>query len=54
MKRGDRLSISYAGGGGYGPPEKRDRAKVAADLEDGLISADAARAIYRFSPERKR
>jgi len=51
MKCGDRLKISYAGGGGYGVPEKRDRAAVAADLEDGLISEAAARAIYGLKPE---
>ncbi len=29
-----------------GDPKARDRAAVAADLRDGLISADAARDVY--------
>ncbi len=29
-----------------GDPRARDRAAVAADLRDGLISADAARDVY--------
>ncbi|MFI5011615.1 MAG: hydantoinase B/oxoprolinase family protein [Hyphomicrobiales bacterium] len=47
LRRGDRLSLDYAGGGGYGPPSDRDAAAVAADLRDGYISQDAAREIYR-------
>ncbi|MBI2526623.1 MAG: hydantoinase B/oxoprolinase family protein [Candidatus Rokubacteria bacterium] len=45
---GDRLTIHYAGGGGYGPPTERARALVARDLRDELISAEAARAIYGY------
>jgi N-methylhydantoinase B len=48
LKRGDRLNLDYAGGGGYGPPGERDAAAVAADLRDGFISEDAAKAIYRL------
>jgi N-methylhydantoinase B len=43
---GDRLTIDYAGGGGYGPPAERAAALVARDLRDGLISAEAARDVY--------
>lgn len=46
MRRGDRLKINYAGGGGYGAPAKRDRAAVEADLRDGLISGESAARIY--------
>jgi N-methylhydantoinase B len=54
MKNGDRLKINYAGGGGYGPPEKRDRNAVKADLKDGLISEEAARTAYGLKTEPKR
>jgi N-methylhydantoinase B len=36
------------GGGGYGDPRKRDRAKLAAEVRDGVISADTARKAYGF------
>ena len=35
--------MRYAGGGGYGDPQERDPAAVAADLRDGYITAAAAR-----------
>jgi N-methylhydantoinase B len=34
------------GGGGYGDPKRRDRARLREEVRDGLISADAAKAIY--------
>jgi N-methylhydantoinase B len=34
------------GGGGYGDPKKRDRARLKEEVRDGLISADAAAKIY--------
>ena len=43
---GQRLTLLYAGGGGYGDPRLRDRAAVARDLEDGIISEHAARRDY--------
>jgi N-methylhydantoinase B len=43
---GDRLILEMAGGGGMGDPAERDPAKVARDVRDGLVSADAARAVY--------
>ncbi len=42
----ETLIFETPGGGGFGDPQKRDRAKVARDLEDGLISPEAARDIY--------
>lgn len=39
---GDRLTTLEAGGGGYGDPHLRDRAAVARDVRDGLVSAEAA------------
>jgi len=48
LTKGDRVTVEYAGGGGYGPPADRSRAAVRDDLEDGLISAAAARDVYRL------
>ena len=45
-RAGERLTLDYAGGGGYGPPLERSRQAVLDDLEDGLISAEAARVVY--------
>ena len=49
LKPGDRLTIRYAGGGGYGPPEKRDRDRVVWDLRNGYITDRAARTLYNLS-----
>lgn len=43
---GRRLSLLYAGGGGYGDPRSRERERVRADLRDGYISDEAAREEY--------
>ena len=48
LNKGDRVTVEYAGGGGYGTPSDRSREAVRDDLEDGLISATAARDIYRL------
>ncbi|MES2564177.1 MAG: hydantoinase B/oxoprolinase family protein, partial [Pseudomonadota bacterium] len=42
----ETLAIHSPGGGGYGEPQARDRARVEADLKEGLISAQNAEAIY--------
>ncbi|NQV59701.1 MAG: hydantoinase B/oxoprolinase family protein [Alphaproteobacteria bacterium] len=39
---GDRLHLEMPGGGGYGDPLQRDPAKVAIDVRDGMVSAQAA------------
>lgn len=46
LRRGDRVRIETAGGGGWGDPHGRDPQRLAADLRDGKISADAARRLY--------
>jgi N-methylhydantoinase B len=46
LHKGDRLKIDYAGGGGYGPPGKRDRAAVREDVREGIVSPEAARNVY--------
>lgn len=43
---GDVISIRTCGGGGYGPPEKRDPERVLRDVLEGKIGAGRAREIY--------
>ena len=43
---GDRPTIQYAGGGGYGPPDRRERDRVLSDLRHGYITERAAREVY--------
>ena len=43
---GERFTMRDAGGGGFGDPADRPRAKVLADLADGLISPATAREVY--------
>jgi 5-oxoprolinase (ATP-hydrolysing) len=47
LTRADEIAeIVFAGGAGYGDPQARDGARVAADLQDGRITGDAARDTY--------
>jgi N-methylhydantoinase B/oxoprolinase/acetone carboxylase alpha subunit len=46
LRDGDQVKILMPGGGGYGPPEKRDRALVRRDVQEGFVSAEAARDVY--------
>ena len=48
VKAGDLVVMEVGGGGGYGPPELRDRASVALDLQRGYIGAEAARRYYAY------
>jgi len=48
LNPGDRLTINYAGGGGYGPPTERDPRLVEEDLADELITAESGRENYGF------
>ena len=43
---GDRLRHVLAGAGGHGDPLERDPARVAADVADGKVSPERARADY--------
>ena len=47
---GDRLIVMTPGGGGIGAPAERDRAQVANDLADELISPDSAEKLYAYKP----
>jgi hypothetical protein len=45
-KQGDIFTHSYNGGGGFGDVLERDPAKTAADVENGFLTAEAARQVY--------
>ena len=46
LRRGDRVRIETPGGGGWGPPEGREAAAIAADIAAGKLTAEAARRLY--------
>lgn len=46
LARGDRFHIHASGGGGYGDPHRRPAARVLADVRDGVVSPEVARAQY--------
>ena len=46
MKAGDKFLLQTAGGGGYGPPAERDRAAIARDIAEGLVSREQAAKDY--------
>jgi N-methylhydantoinase B len=47
---GTTLVFDTPGGGGFGPPGERDPGAVARDVENGLVSAEAARDVYGAKP----
>jgi N-methylhydantoinase B len=46
LRKGDRLLVETAGGGGYGDPKQRLLARVQEDVRNGKISPESARSIY--------
>ncbi|MBI3965113.1 MAG: hydantoinase B/oxoprolinase family protein, partial [Chloroflexi bacterium] len=48
LNPGDVLYCAYPGGGGYGPPSERDPELVRQDLENGVISEEAAYTLYQL------
>jgi N-methylhydantoinase B len=46
VRAGDRVTLLTAGGGGHGDPAGRDPAAVRHDVEEGYVSAEAAREAY--------
>jgi len=46
LEEGTVFRLNGAGGGGYGDPEKRDRADIEKDIAEGFVTADAARRDY--------
>ena len=49
LKAGDVLSFRTCGGGGYGPPEQREPARVLRDVRDGKVSLERAREVYKVA-----
>lgn len=50
-KAGDVIRVITGNGGGYGDPRRRDPARVAEDVKNGLITPDRAAEIYGWQPE---
>jgi N-methylhydantoinase B len=46
LKPGDTVSYRTSGGGGYGPPHRRDPRRVLRDVRDGKVSLQRARDVY--------
>ena len=46
LRKGDRLTIETAGGGGYGDPKRRPLERVREDVHNGKVSLEAARTVY--------
>ncbi len=46
LKKGDAFMIRSGGGGGFGEPKMRDIERVARDVVEGYVSAEAAAAHY--------
>jgi N-methylhydantoinase B len=50
LQKGDVIEIRTAGGGGYGKPENREKARIKEDIQQGIITPPNARqACYPFS-----
>jgi N-methylhydantoinase B/oxoprolinase/acetone carboxylase alpha subunit len=45
----DQVLLRSPGGGGYGPPEKREPESVLRDVQQGFISPQAAQAFYKLA-----
>jgi N-methylhydantoinase B len=50
---GSVFELRTGGGGGFGDPARRDVAAVAADLREGYVSEERARADYPHAFERR-
>ena len=49
IRPGEKLTLRYAGGGGYGDPNARPSERIEADVADGYVSAADAARYYRWS-----
>ena len=47
IEEGDQVRIVSPGGGGYGPPSERDPGAVLRDVQEGYVTEDLARDVYR-------
>jgi N-methylhydantoinase B len=50
VQPGDVVSYRTCGGGGYGPPEERDREAIARDVREGKVSLARAKEVYSWTP----
>ena len=48
VRPGDLVRMEVGGGGGFGPPQQRDRDIVALDIQRGYVSLEAARRDYGY------
>jgi N-methylhydantoinase B len=48
IRRGQRLLVTTAGGGGWGDPHGRARTQIDSDLKEGMISPERSREDYGF------
>jgi N-methylhydantoinase B len=48
LLQGDVLELAVPGGGGFGPPAARDPELVRRDLDNGIVSAEAAADHYGY------
>ena len=46
MLKGDCIKLVTSGGGGYGPPERRDFGKIENDVSEGYVSKKIAEKEY--------
>jgi N-methylhydantoinase B len=46
VKPGARITVTEAGGAGFGDPKAREREAVASDVAEGFVSREAAQRIY--------
>lgn len=53
LHRGDRVKLTSPSGAGYGPPEEREPALVAADVCDGYVTAGQAASVYLVAVDDK-
>jgi N-methylhydantoinase B len=51
LSRGEVVRLLLPGGGGYGDPRQRERAVVADDLRNALVTPDAARREYGYDSD---
>jgi N-methylhydantoinase B len=51
IKPGDIVELHLAGGGGFGPPEEREKSRILHDLRMGYITTQGAVEDYGFPPD---
>jgi len=51
---GDRVWLYNGGGGGWGDPRKRDRAKIEQDIREGWVTRERAERDYGTAPAPKK